>query len=55
MSLTQDQKREGRPKKDQYQLPKWEFPPELGKKFDIGETYQKLQQEFALSVLRDSI
>ena len=44
-----------RPKKDQYQVPLWEFPKELSQTFDIDPTCRKLQQEFSLSMLRDSI
>ena len=44
-----------RPKKDRYQVPLWEFPKELSQTFDIDPTCRKLQQEFSLSMLRDSI
>ena len=44
-----------RPKRDQYEVPRWEFSDELFEKFDVKPAFHKLQREFALSVLRDSI
>jgi hypothetical protein len=35
--------------------PKWEFPKELSKRFDVRPFYQRLQEEFSLSTLRDLI
>ena len=44
-----------KPNKDIYEQPDWKFPEQLDQKFDVKPVFQKLQQQYALSVLRDSI